>query len=189
MKFSKAFKAGLLATAFCLCCAVYAAVDTDTIGKLDMVSINKMQMRESDSAYILDVEVTFENKGQDALKLRNGVFQTSIDTKEKDQDVKLDLGGTTVDEIVIPGAKTRKTPGTVTKMVSITMGPKDSATIAKLFRLWNVLGNPSAAMVMVLKGTAEIGVQIPKGWAFEQGKSYEVELHFLPTVQRKVLFM
>jgi len=179
----------LIASACFVCRPAVAAVDTETLGKIDMVSINKMQVVETENAYVLEVEITFQNKNPDAVKLRNGVFQTLIETNEKGKDVKIDVGNTTVDEVDIAGATNKKTPGTATKQTRVMLGPKDNATMAKLLRLWNVMGNPAAPMVMVLKGTAEIGVKLPKGWVFEQGKTYEVELRFLPTVQRKVLFM
>jgi hypothetical protein len=179
----------VMASACFLCGMAVAAVDTETLGNIDMVSINKMQVTETENAYVLEVEITFQNKNPDAVKLRNGVFQTLIETKEKGQDAKIDIGNTTMDEVEVPGAANKKTPGTVTKQTRVMLGPKNDATVAKLLRLWNVMGNPAAPMVMVLKGTAEVGVKLPKGWVFEQGNTYEMELRFLPTVQRKVLFM
>lgn len=165
------------------------AADTDTMGKIDMISVNKMQVVETENAYLLEVDITFQNKNADAVKLRSGSFRGTIETKQQKQDVKIDIGDTTIDELEIPGASNRKSAGTAVKGVSIMLGPKDHESTAKMVRLWNVLGDPSAPMILVLKGTAEVGVKLPKGWVFEQGKSYELELRFVPAVQRRVLFM
>lgn len=165
------------------------AADTETMGKIDMVSLNKVQVIETENAYLLEVDITFQNKNQDAVKLRNGAFRGAIESKQQKQEVKIDIGDATIDELEIPGASNRKSAGTAVKGLTIMLGPKDQESTAKMVRLWNVLGDPSAPMTLILKGTAEVGVKLPKGWIFEQGKSYELELRFVPTVQRRVLFM
>jgi hypothetical protein len=148
-----------------------------------------MQVTEVDDTYLVEVELTFQNKNPDAVKLRNATFESVVESKEKGRETCIDIGSGLVDELEIPGASNKRTPGSKVKSVTIKVGPKNSETTAKVIRLWNVLGNPAASMTMVLKGKAEIGVHLPKGWIFEQGKSYEVELRFVPTVQRKVLFI
>jgi len=179
----------LAAAALIGAAATLTAADTETMGKIDMVSLNKVQVIETETAYLLEVAITFQNKNPDAVKLRNGSFRGTIETKAKKDDVTIDIGDATMDELEIPGAANRKSTGSAVKEVTIMLGPKDSETTAKMVRLWNVLGDPSAPMTLVLKGTAEVGVKLPKGWVFEQGKSYELELRFVPTVQRRVLFM
>jgi hypothetical protein len=182
-----------------------------------------MKVVEEDGQYILETEVTFNNKGENAVKIRNGDFTSSIETSERvegktrevtrveegkessfttvgpkiteaerrtdDKVSTIQLGKTTMGEVEIPGG-IKKQPGAATAVSRVVLGPsKDMSTMQLLVRLSSILGNPDTKMTMLLKGTAELGVKLANGWVFEQGKKYEVDLRFNPSVQRKVLFL
>jgi hypothetical protein len=178
-------------TAAALLCATscLAASDVDSVSKISIASVNKVQVIETDSEYLLQVDIAFENKNPEAIKLRNAKFHSIIESKGKSTDLTIDIGDTTIDELEIPGAANKKTPGQVVKTVTITLGSKNQDSVSKMIKLWNILGNPTAPMTLVLKGSSEFGTKLPNGWVFEQGKTYEVELRFVPTVQRRVLFI
>jgi hypothetical protein len=59
------------------------AGDVETIGKIEMVSVNRMKIVEEDGKYILNTEVTFYNKGENAVKIRNGDFVSFIETAKR----------------------------------------------------------------------------------------------------------
>ena len=73
-------------------------------------------------------------------------------------------------------------------MIRFQLGPNNEETRARLVQLINVLGDPAAPMALQLQGEAEVGLKHPNGWIFERNGGYEVDLRFVPTIQRRVLF-
>lgn len=184
---------------------VAKAANMETMSKLDLLAIKKVHIGQTNSEYYLEVELTFENRNADPVKLRNGSFATVLESKEKRQkpeaksdakpksseeeleDIRIDIGHAAIDQLEIPGAAGEKTAGTAGKLISIKLGPSQTSTTDKMVRLWNVLGDPSAPMTLVLTGTAEVGLKLPRGWVFEKDKAYDLELRFAPAVKRTVL--
>jgi len=115
-----------------------------------MVSLDKLQVIETEQSYLVEVGITFQNKNPDAVKLRNGSFRATVETRTN-AGSKIDIGNASMDELEIPKAANRSTAGTVAKTVTIVLGPKDQESVTKMVKLWNVLGNPAASMTLVLK--------------------------------------
>lgn len=193
--------ASALSTVVCLCLfagAAYGQADSEFLSNLSILSISKMQVAVADNNYVLKATVSFANRNKEAGKLLNCKFQAFIDTKRGAEAVVLPVGDGAIAELVVPGgsvqeAKKKKEaatikPGLVDYEVTVALGPKNDVTFAKLVDIWNVVGDPQAPMSMMLKGQSELAKQLPNGWVSEEGKRYNVQLGYKPTVQREVLF-
>jgi len=168
-----------------------AQADVDKLGKVSLAAVNWLQVITTNDLYVAHVEITFQNHNTNALKLRHGNFQTRIGPESK----PVEAGQASLPELEIPGAKIGKgraappiTAGTVAKRIEVILGPKNDQTVEKIVRLLNVIGDTTRDVVMGLKGTTEVGIQVADGWVFKQGDAYEVELKFKPSIKREVLF-
>jgi hypothetical protein len=196
-------KAVLATTAIFAGTCVRAEIDPAKLGKIDIVSINKMVISKVVEAgnvvYKLNVDLTLQNGNVEAVKLRNGKFQTQAiaqvpkESKEgkeakEYETVTLDIGEGDLAELVLPGTGDKKAPRTTEAQISVTVGPMGDTTVEKMIKLWNVVGNPESLVSLGLKGTSEVGYELPRGWVIEPGRRYEVDLKFEPKLQRRVLF-
>ena len=172
-----------------------AQSDIEKIGQIKMVSINKLQIVANNDEYLANITVTFINNSTNAIKLKDGRFDTSLASTNS----QIDAGPAVLSELVIPAARpgagggffghgTAATPGLVEQVISVDLGARNPETMEKIIKLVNLMGDTSADMNMNLKGTTQIGVQINDGWVFRGNDSYTVELKFVPTVKREVLF-
>lgn len=59
------------------------AGEADILGKISLASLNKMKISEVDGKYVLETEITIQNSSENAVKLRKGSFESSIEIKEK----------------------------------------------------------------------------------------------------------
>jgi hypothetical protein len=176
-----------------------AATDLDMLSKVDVLAIKKAQVVETTNSYFIDLDLLLQNKNTDAVKLRNGDFATTLETVEKPKEVKgkakeeqedpkeirIPVGRAAVDEIEMPGSATNA--GKTNKTVRVLVGDKTDDTRHTVLQLMNVLGDPTAPMTLALQGAAEVGLKLPRGWVFEHGKSYEVDLRFVPAFAREAL--
>ena len=180
---------------------IQAATDLDLMSKVDVLAIKKAQVVKTNDSYFLDLELLLQNKNPDAIKLRNGDFTTVLETKEKSKElkgkakeeqeepkeIKIPVGRAAVDEIEIPGTGNGNSAGQANKPVRVSVGDNSDATRDTILQLMNVLGDPAAPMTLALQGAAEVGLKLPRGWVFEHGKSYDVDLRFVPTIMREAL--
>lgn len=193
MKIQKQSMLVLLACFVFLNASTARAVDVSTVSKLDARAVNKVQVRKCSDGYILDMDITVVNSNPQALKLRNGLFFAILETKEppkttnaEPQIVLVPVGKALIEELVIPGAG-NDGAGTAVRTISVQMGPDLEETRERLVKLINVIGDPAAPMSLDLRGEAEVGVEVARGWVFEKGRTYEVDFKVKPMVQRDVL--
>ncbi len=163
-------------------CMAQAEVQ-ETLGNLDISAIKSMQMTKGLDTYQLKVTVIMTNQNPEALRLRNGNFELTFD---RAKDGMLNLGPTSIADKIIPG-KNISGPGTTEMVLNVTVGPKNEQTVDRMVEMFNLIGNPASSLKMVVKGKSEVGLQLPRGWFFEEGKKLEVELVWTPEIQRVIL--
>ena len=169
-----------LASGICL-----AQIDTQkTLSNLDITAIQKMQVEKTVTGYTLRVITILSNENAESLRLRNGEFEVSFDRGPKLTPIV--LGRTAVASQDFPGKKGDK-DGTGAMELVVAVGPKNDETLDRILAMYNIVGDPDSNLKMVVKGKAEIGLQLPRGWVFEQGRKVELELNFSPQVQRIIL--
>jgi hypothetical protein len=157
------------------------------LGSVSIVSLDRMALTNTGSAYLLAVDITFQNLNSESLKFRAADLEVILKSIHADGTTNLvDLGLSHLSEVVIPGGSAAH-PGTVSATANVVLGPTNEATNVKLVQLFNAVGDPANNTAMLLNGSSELGLKLPNGWLFEQGKRLEVELTFSPTLQRKVL--
>ena len=88
--------------------------------------------------------------------------------------------------MILPSGSTAH-PGTVTATAHVELGPVGDPTNVKLLQLFNAMSDPTNKVSLLLQGSSALGVQLPHGWMFEQNKRFEVDLSFVPSIQRSVL--
>jgi hypothetical protein len=151
------------------------------VGNLDVYGIKKIQIKSGPNGYIMTLLATFTNANAEALRLRNGEFDVHfIGPKEK----PIILGQTKVVDAIIP-AQASQRPGQKDVVLDVMVGPHSQATVDKLFEIINMIGDPAVSLRIDIKGKSEVGMQMPRGWVYEQGKKFEVDMSFVPAVQRE----
>jgi hypothetical protein len=167
----------ILATGTCL-----AQVDMPkTLGNLDVYGIKEFKITSNARDYSMDLIATTTNANSEALKLRKGQFDVIFEGQD---GRPLLLGGTSVEEHIMPG-KAGKEPGQSDLSMTIGLGPQSQATVQKILQIINIIGNPGANLKISIRGKSEVGMQLPRGWVYEQGKRMEIELVFTPSMQRE----
>jgi len=147
-------------------------------GNLDIMNIKSMQIF-TNAGYVLILKATFTNKNPEALRLRNGEFDVTFD---KPDGGKIDVGPTKIVDQTVPGN------GSALVTLSVAVGPQSPETFNKLIQVVNIVGNPANTPHIGIQGRSEVGMQLPRGWVYEQGRKFEVDLSFTPAIQREVLF-
>jgi len=153
------------------------------LAALDIVAIKSIQLRSDDSGFYSEVKVLFKNDSDKAIKFKNANFDITF----KDKGETIPFGNSPLKELVVPPKSGEGTVGGQTEAVlDIKIGPKDDKTVMLLIKLFNIIGNPSNSLIMILEGTGEVGHKIEKGWIYQTGM--RAELEFVPTIQREILF-
>ena len=155
-----------------------------TLANLDIVAVKKMQVEKSAQGYTLRLITILSNTNAESLRLRNGEFELSFDRGPNLTPIV--LGRTTVASQDFPGKKGDQ-GGTGSMELVVTVGPRNEETLDRVLAMYNIVGDPAALLQIIVKGRAEVGLQLPRGWVFEQGKKVELELNFTPQVQREVV--
>lgn len=170
--------------AICLCLGIQASLaQGPDLGALDIAAIKSIQIHDEKSGYYSEVVLLFQNSSDQALKLRN----INFDVRFKEGDKIIPFGTSSLKEIIIPPkSRESSSAGQVGTKLRVKIGPKGEKTIGLLIQLFNIIGNPSNALVMILEGTSEVGTKIEKGWIYHTGM--KAELEFVPTIQREILF-
>jgi hypothetical protein len=169
-----------LSTGICL-----AQIDTQkTLGNLDITAIQKMQVEKSGTGFTLRVVTILSNDNAESLRLRNGEFEVSFDRGPKLPPIV--IGRTALTSQDFPGKKGDQ-GGTGAMELVVAVGPNNPETLDRILAMYNIVGDPESNLKMVVKGRAEVGLQLPRGWVFEQGRKVELELNFSPQVQRIIL--
>ena len=169
---AKVLSVGLMA--ILLVQGAYAQVES--VGKLDIKAIKKMQFTEQGKDLIADTVLVFVNNGDKETRLRTATFNVSV--KSGDQVTPMGVG--TIAELTFP-AGTADAPGELVKEMPIKVGPKNDETIQRLLALFNVFGDPSIKFSLLLAGDCEVGVPVgDKGWAYQK---VSLEMEFEPTFQ------
>ncbi len=167
---------------FCFCVQVSLAQGPD-LAALDIGAIKSLQVSEDDSGYYSNVEVLIQNKGNKPLKLKN----TNFEVKFREDQKVLPLGIAEIDELIVPpSTEETSSSGEIAVELNVKIGPKDNKTVERLLHLFNIVGNPSNSLIMVLEGTGEFGTKVENGWIYHTGM--KAELEFVPTIQREILF-
>lgn len=171
----------MLATGVCM-----AQVDVPkTLGNVDVYGIKKFEIKSTvdehnERDFTLYLAATTTNANPESLKLRNGEFEVIF----QGQDGRpLLLGRTKVAEHVMSG-KTGNQAGRDEMGMNVRLGPRDQETVQKILEIINIIGNPDAVVRILIRGKAEVGMKLPRGWVYEQGKKFEIELVFTPEKQR-----
>ena len=90
-------------------------------------------------------------------------------------------------EIELPAESNGKAGSVVHRFV-VYAGPNTESTFLRLMRIMNLIGDPNSRFKMLVNGTSEMGLKLPRGWVFEPGRKFEVDFEFTPAYERKVLF-
>jgi hypothetical protein len=165
-----------------------AQIDTQKIiSSVDVAAIKKIQVEKGLQGYAMRVTIVLSNENAEALRFRNAEFELSFERGKNEKGVQLPpivLGRASVADQTILG---KKDGGASAMELDVLVGPKTEETIDRLTAVYNIIGDPIAMVKMIVKGKAEVGLQLPKGWIFEQGRRLELELIFTPQVQREIL--
>lgn len=176
--------------------SAFAATDLDAMSNVNLAAIKKVQVVDTNDTYYVDLELKFTNKNPDPFKLRRAELSLKLESVEKPKETKgkvkeeaeepqpisIPIGNAQVSCLEIPGASAN-TAGTTNQTIRVCVGRKCDATSSTVMRLMNVLADPDAPRTLALEGSAEVGIKLPRGWLFEAGKRYEVDLRFVPTIQ------
>ena len=159
------------------------------LGALDIAAIKSIQINSDSSDYFMDVVVILENSGDKDLKLRNINFDVKF--KEKNQtNVLKPITKAPLTELIIPGKTGNSEVSQVEAKLHVRLGPKNEETVQTLLQLFNIVGNPSNTIVMILEGVGEVGSKVQhdtkKGWIYQTG--LKAELEFMPKIQKEILF-
>lgn len=167
---------------FCFGVQVSLAQGPD-LAALDIGAIKSLQVNEEESGYYSNVEVLIQNKGDKPLKLKN----TNFEVKFRENKEVLPLGIARIDELIVPpNTGDASGVGEIAVQLNVKIGPKDNKTMGRLIHLFNIVGNPSNSLIMILEGTGEFGAKVENGWIYQTGM--KAELEFVPTIQREILF-
>jgi len=153
------------------------------LAALDIIALKSIQLRSDESGFYSEVRVLFQNDSDKAIKFKNANFNITF----KDKGENIPFGNSPLNELIIPAKSGEESIGGQTEAVlDIKIGPKDDNTVVLLIKLFNIIGNPSNSLVMILEGTGEVGHKVEKGWIYQTGM--RAELEFVPTIQRDILF-
>jgi len=168
----------------CLCLGIQTSIaQGPELGALDIVAIKSIQVNDDKSGYYSEVVVVLQNSSVKPLKLKN----INFDVRFRERDKIIPFGTAPLKEIIIPPrSEGSSSAGQVNAKLRVKIGPKEKKTIGFLIQLFNIIGNPSNSLVMILEGTGEVGTKIDKGWIYHTGM--KAELEFVPTIQREILF-
>ena len=160
---------------------------TAKLGNVSIVSVDRMSLTNTGSAYQLAVDITFRNNNSEPIRFRNADLEVTLNTLPPGgTNEVLDLGLSHLDEVVLPGL-TENHAGTITSTATIPLGSVDEATHAKLVKLFNSMSDPGNKVSLLLSGSSALDLKLPNGFVGEVGRRFEVDLTFNPSLQRKVL--
>lgn len=162
------------------------AGEAPSLAKLDIVSVNRMEVVKTNDSFLLRLRVTFRNRASQAIRFRNAAFGTTLRRGDSAGASPLLLGEGRLEDLVVPAASGRRS-GFASAEIGVRLGPDDSATVARAMALWNVVGDPASAPVLGLVGTAEIGRWESAGWLFQGTNRVAADLEFRSSTQREVL--
>ncbi len=168
---------GLLACVLLSPLEVTAQNITEMTAKLEMNAIRSLFIREDPvpSRYFLDVKAEINNGNAEAIRLQKGQFDVTIQ----------EPGGTPIQLGTTGFTQQDLNNGGNSISFVVDMGPANAATVSKMIYLFNLVG--AQDLHMVIRGTAEVGLKLPRGWFYEPGRRFGVELHFRPEMRREVL--
>jgi hypothetical protein len=152
-----------------------------TLGNLDAYGIKMFRINSNARDFTMDLVVTTTNANAEAIKLRTGDFDVIF---QGQAGRPILLGKTSVSEHIMPG-KTGNQPGQSDLAMTVQIGPQNPANFQKILDAVNVIGNPKSDLIIIIRGKAEVGMKLPRGWVYEQGKRFEVELEWTPALQRE----
>ena len=160
-----------------------AEIDTTKLGRIELASVQRPEVVTAGGKYLLRIDVTFRNRNVESLKLRNATFRLAACPGQSEAAARLDVGKGWVSELILPGTGAKPgASGVAAVQLTIEVGPKTEETSDRLFELLNLLAKPDAAALVNLRCTSEVGLELPRGWAYEVGKIYEVEMGLEPQV-------
>ena len=153
------------------------------LAALDIAAIKSIQLNSDDSNFYSQIVVILENSSDKDIKFKNANFSIVF----KDQGQTIPFGNSPVGELIIPAKGGEGSAGGQAEFsLTLTIGPEDDNTVGTLLKLFNIVGNPSHSLLMVMEGTGEVGHKVEKGWIYQTG--IRAELEFTPSIQREILF-
>jgi len=156
------------------------------LSNVSLVSVDRMVLTNNGSAYLVAVDLTFQNLNPSGLRFRNGDLNVSLKTVRPDgSSGQVCLGPSHLDTVVLPGGSTNS-PGTVSATANIQMGPVNDETTARLVQLFNAVSDPGNKVSLLLQGTSLVDLPVTPGWVGNNTPLY-VDLAFKPALQRNVL--
>jgi hypothetical protein len=163
---------------------------TSKLANVSIVSVDRMSLTNTGPAYALAVDITFQNLNAESFKFRSADLAATLRSEHPEGTnivtVQVGLGNSHLNDLVLPAGSAAH-PGTVMATAYVELGPTGDPTNAKLLQLFNAVSDPTNSVSLLLHGSSELGLKLPHGWMFEQGKRFEVDLSFMPTIQRSVL--
>jgi len=199
---------GALITAIAFTSVAFAQ-GIDLAEKVRFAAIKSIQYTRRGGHFEAEVQIVFENANDRDIRLRNGVFTVGVKRTKASPlwpvppetvPVEEELGKGTIEEVILPAAggkgNSTETPASGAladgKNVSqtrvtmrVSLGKEIEATLDRLMRVHNILGDPNSGLRMTLRGEAEFGARTPNGWISH--KNVAVELEFKPRVTNEVL--
>jgi hypothetical protein len=149
------------------------------VNNLDLAELRYLQVEERGAEYILKMEISVENKNEYNLKLQDAKFTVSFDQAGWG-DIK--LGNATVVSQEIPKATSSQ------MTLEMVAGAKNDETVRRLFKIFNMANSHAVnPLKMYLKGDSEVGLGLQRGYVFEPGRRFQVELTYNPAVNRSFI--
>jgi len=180
----KKVSAIILVLGLCLAVSGTALAQIEISEKIDIRSINKMEMYKSRGQFRIKVTVTLTNGNDRNVKFRDIYFKLRFRSGEED----LYLGRSDmVSEMIIPYARGAGEPGELEQTLDVEVGPITWSTVDRLMDIFNLLSDPgNRTFSLYMEGDGEVGMERKdSGWIYQD---YKAELIFKPDIQREVLF-
>ncbi len=153
----------------------------EIVNNVDIPYVNKLQVIREPTGYFMRVTVTLQNKNEFKLKFRDAKFKVRFEGA----GAGVRAGTTEVDSQEVRG-RVGDMPGKDEMVLNVYAGPNNSETLGRLLAIVNIIGNPDVKPRMYVEGTSELGLELTRGWVFEEGKRFDVQLRFEPQFQRDV---
>ena len=178
---------------------------------------NKLTIKQINAISILDkpqnvlrILVTFDNASENSVRIRKGSFKVFMNPESKDYltedkrkslhsgckklkpnrrlylgNAKIGYGSDVKSNFAARLRYFEIAPQTQTDTIlEIPLKMHEVERQLLIYRLINYMGYPDSTKKILLEGKAKVGLGVEKGWAYQE---IELELNFVPKIQREVL--
>ncbi len=138
------------------------------LDKIDIVSIQDMQLRKENQTYFMDVVCVVRNSSKYILKLQDCKFDLSF-VPEDSQEIR--IGATSGDEILLE--KKADSPYTDTNVPLVAHIESDiekfHLNITSSEEMSSLLMEPKPKLNLHIQGNLGVGIKVKQGWVHIQG--------------------